>query len=140
MKWEPSFRYTDEEEVDVALSLPVGLWNHQDKTIGGEAESDGAFPASFVVRRDYVLAIPLRLFESEWPVVRALVEFGQTGGVIRWFPSIDEETYFDVYLESPALGDDFRPIPDATYPRALLLSIAVRRVDGEAFPLEYFAS
>lgn len=139
MKWTPSFQWFDGVVIDLAFALPVAIWRHQDRTIGGEIESDAAYPAAYTVRDDYLLALPLRFFESEWPLVRALIEFGQTAGVIRWYPSIeDDATYFDVYLDAPALGTDISPIPDAIYPRALVLQIVIRRVDGAAFPLEYF--
>lgn len=139
MNWTPAFVYTDGDEVDVSLALPIGLWRHRDRSIGGEIESDAAYPAAYTVTTDYLLVLPLRFFEAEWPTVRALIEFGQTGGVIRWYPAAeDEETFFDVYLEDPAIGTDFQAIPDPAYPRALALPITVRRVDGEAFPLDYF--
>lgn len=138
MRWEPAFQWTDGVEVDVALTLPVGIWRHQDRSIGGEIESDAAFPAAYKIRDDYLLGLPLRFFESEWSLVRSLVEFGQTGGVIRWFPTMDDDAFFDVYLDAPEIGNDITPAPDPVYPRVLHLAIAIRRVDGLAFPLEYF--
>lgn len=136
MRWTPRFEYA---AVNLLLTLPVALWSHQLKQIGGETESDAAFPASFIVRRDYQLAIPIRFHEDEWPAVRALVEYGQTGGVITWTPDTDSEDSFDVYLDGPAIGEDIAPTVDAAYPRAMLLGIVVRRVDGEPWDLEYFA-
>lgn len=134
----PTFTYDDGAPVDLALMLPVGLWRHRLKATGGEAESDAAFPASYVVRRDYQLAIPLRFYESEWPAVRALLEFGQSGGVLTWFPDLESEDSFDVYLDSPAVGEEINPDPDAAYPRALVLTIVLRRVDGVEWDLGYF--
>ncbi len=131
----PTFQYPD---VDLALMLPVALWTHRLKATGGDIESDAAFPASYVVRRDYQLAIPLRFYESEWPEVRALLEYGQTGGVVTWFPDLESEDSFDVYIDSPSIADDIVPSVDAGYPRALDLTIVVRRVDGLPWDLGYF--
>lgn len=132
----PTFEYPG---VDLALMLPVALWVHQLKATGGDIESDAAFPASYVVRRDYQLSIPLRFYESEWPEVRALIEYGQTGGAFTWFPDLESEDSFDVYLDAPGIEADIVATPDATYPRALILTIVLRRVDGEPWDLGYFA-
>lgn len=131
----PTFQYPD---VDLALMLPVALWAHQLKHVGGDIESDAAFPAGYIVRTDYRLALPLRFYESEWPEVRALIEYGQTGAPITWFPDLESEESFDVYLDAPAIGEDFVAEPDAQYPRALGLTIIIRRVDGEPWDLVYF--
>lgn len=132
----PTFQYPG---VDIALMLPVRLWTHALKATGGDIESDAAFPASYVVRRDHQLVLPLRFYESEWPEVRALIEYGQTGAPITWFPDLESEDSFDVYFDSPSIEEDIIAVPDATYPRALGLSIVIRRVDGEPWDLGYFA-
>lgn len=134
----PTFEYDDGGTIELALMLPVGLWNHRLKQIGGDIESDAAFPASYVVRRDHQLAIPLRFYEAEWPEVRAMIEFGQMGGVIKWFPDLESEDSFDVYLDAPSVADSIDPQPDGSYPRVLGLTIVVRRVDGEPWDLGYF--
>lgn len=131
----PTFQYPG---VDLALMLPVALWNHQLKHTGGDIESDAAFPAAYIVRTDYRLAIPLRYYESEWPEVRALLEYAQTGAVITWFPDLESEDSFDVYIDSPAIGEDIISTPDGNYPRALSLTIVIRRVDGLPWDLGYF--
>lgn len=131
----PTFQYPD---VDLALMLPVALWRHRLASVGGDIESDAAFPASYIVRRDHQLALPLRFYESEWPEVRGLIEYAQTGGVVTWFPDLESEDSFDVYFDSPAIGEDIIPAPDDSYPRALSLTIVVRRVDGLPWDLGYF--
>lgn len=139
MRWVPTFQYTDEDPVDVAFMLPIGLWRHTLKQTGGDIESDAAFPAAYIVRRDYQLSIPLRFYEGEWSTVRAMIEFGQLGGIIKWFPDLDSEESFEVYLDDPSLGDDIVPQVDDSYPRALTIALVIRRVDGLPWDLEYFA-
>lgn len=138
MRWVPTFAYNDGAAVDVAFLLPIGQWLHRMPVVGGDIESDAAFPAAFVVRRDYQLAIPIRIYEEEWAAFRALVEYGQTGGVITWFPDLDSEDSIDVYLDSPKLGEELSPEPDGNYPRALNQTIVIRRVDGLPWDMEYF--
>lgn len=140
IQWTPRLFWDDGEVNDETLELPVGLWRHSFPAIGGDIESDAGFPASFVVRRDYCVEVPFRFFEEEWPTMRALVAHGQAEGVIVWYPHADDlTTFYNVYLESPALGEDVRPLPDGEYPAALSLVLTFRRVDGGNFDdLLYF--
>lgn len=140
IRWTPRFVYNPGVEVDVTLELPVGIWRHSTPTVGGDIDSDAGHPASFIVRRSYSLIVPVRFFESEWTTVRELIEYGQTGGVITWYPDAEELDSFDVYLEAPMVGDDITGAIDGEYPRALSQAITIRRVDGVAFDgLEYFS-
>lgn len=141
IRWTPRFVFNDGEAHDVTLLLPVGLWRHTVPTVGGDIESDAGHPASYVVSRTYALTMALRFYESEWPAVRALLEFGQLGGPVTWYPDADEPaSVFDVYLDGPEVGTEIAPEPDETYPRALSLTIVLSQVDGTPFDaLEYFS-
>lgn len=140
IQWTPRLFWNDGEVNDETLELPVGLWRHSFPAIGGDIESDAGHPASYVVRRDYLLAVPFRFFEEEWPLIRALVAHGQQEGVIVWYPHAEDlSTFFNVYLENPQLGEDVRPTPDAEYPAVLNLTLTFRRVDGGNWDtLQYF--
>lgn len=124
MSRRPRFVFDTE---DFTLELPVGPWDFEENTIGGSAESGAKVIAAFTVRRDLALIIPLRFYESEWPLVRALIEFGVTGQPIVWYPDAEEPTNYEIYLDNPSAGDDFEGTPDGIYPRALSLGIAVTR-------------
>lgn len=125
MSRRPRFVFGTE---DFTLELPVAPWDFEENTIGGSAESGAKVITAFTVRRDLTLIIPLRFYESEWPLVRALIEFGVTGQPIDWYPDYtDTLTVYEVYLDNPAAGDDFEGTPDGVYPRALSLAIAVTR-------------
>lgn len=128
LRWRPRFVFDTE---DFTLELPVAPWDFEENTIGGSAESGAKVIAAFTVRRDLALILPLRFYESEWPLVRALIEYGITGQPITWYPAGAEGTNFEVYLDNPSAGDSYEGTPDGTYPRALSLGIAVsRRGDG----------
>lgn len=140
-RWVPRFVWTEgAETIDESLLLPVGLWRHAGPpVVGGDIESDAGQPASFVVRRTRTLSIPIRFYESEWPTVRRLVQFAQGDVSFAWHPDPDDVRVYDLYLESPAVGEDIAPEPDGVYPRAMSITITVRQVDDSAFDgLEYF--
>ncbi len=140
IRWTPRFLWVDDTGPnDETLELPVGLWRHSFPVIGGDIESDAGVPASYIVRREYCLAVPVRYLENEWPILRAIIAAGQGGAPIVWIPDVEEGTSYEVYLESPAIGDDVTPVIDGEYPAALALTLTFRRVDdGNWDALQYF--
>src|SRR5688500_20403631 len=86
---------------DFTVELSVRPWNYRVPTVGGSRKSATGVPASYVVRREDILAVTLRFYEWEWLDVRAVVVWAQAAEVIEWFPSADEVESHDVYLESP---------------------------------------
>lgn len=134
LRWRPRFVYS---ATDITLSLPVRPWDFLEHIVGGDVESGGNVKAAFVVRRDQQLALPLRFFEEEWPLVNALIEYGQTGLPITWYPAADEtDISFEVYLDAPEVGDQYNAEPDGEYPRAVYLTLVIRRTDGEGWEEE----
>lgn len=141
IRWTPRFLWTDDDGAhDETLELPVGLWRHSFPVVGGDIESDAGVPASYVVRREYCLAVPVRYLEEEWPIIRALIAHGQNEGQILWIPDAEiPGTSYNVYLESPAIGDDVRPVIDAEFPAALSVILTFRKVNGATFDTsQYF--
>jgi hypothetical protein len=138
IRWTPRLVW---EENDVQMALPVGVWDYTFPTVGGEIQSDAGFPASYTVRKDRCLSVPFRFYEEEWPTIRALVEYAQQSDApFLWYPDGDEDDYFEVYLEAPALGDDVKPLPDGDYPAVLFLPLVLVKVDGSAWDeVEYFS-
>lgn len=124
MRWRPRFVFDDQ---DFTLELPVAPWELEENVVGGSAESAARIVAAFTVRRDYALIIPLRFYEAEWPLIRRLIEYGQTGAPLAWYPAFDEVTSYEIYLDSPEVGREYETPPDGTYPRALSLAIVVAR-------------
>jgi Pyruvate/2-oxoacid:ferredoxin oxidoreductase gamma subunit len=61
------------DTTDWTTELPVRPWARTTRTIGGSRIAAGGVPASHVVRRDYILAITLRLYEHERDELDALV-------------------------------------------------------------------
>jgi hypothetical protein len=125
--------------VDWETTLPVRPWRRSTPTVGGARTAAGGVPASHVVRTDYVLWLPLRLFEEELVYLSALVAWGLLSETITWYPDADNEAEsYLVYLEFPRAGDSLEPERDDAYGDVLEVSIALRRATPTPWTLEYF--
>ncbi len=126
-------------EVDWAASLSVRAWGRRTGTIGGQRISAAGTPASYVVRRDEVILIPLRFYETEWDDVHGLIEWGQGGETILWYPDANEAgESFSVYLDSPAAGEDITPTRASDYPHVMELTLALRSASATPWTLDYY--
>ena len=133
-------RFTYTGGGDWTTVLPTRPWTPLDETLGGRRVAASGLPATYVVRRDALLELPVRVLEAEWDDLLALVTFGQTGGQITWYPDIEDApgTSFDVYLEAPAPGIRWNPTRLADYPRALEVTLTLRGVTTAPWQV-YFA-
>lgn len=114
-------------------------WAPADNTVGGSRISAAGIPAAYVVRRDGLLDLTLRFWESEWTDLLNLVAWGQAANTLTWFPeATDLGTSWDVYLDSPAPGSRFGPSRDGDFPRVMELTVTLRGA-GTGVPwLAYF--
>lgn len=120
-------------------TISVKSWTPSDRTVGGARIAASGTPASYVVRRDALLEITIRFYESEWASVANLVAWGQGSNVITWAPEAsDPGTTVDVYLDAPTAGDTFTPSRDGNFPRVLELAIVLRGKDGAVPWTPYF--
>jgi len=139
LPWLSRFFYgVPGDTTDWTTELPVRPWRRTTRTIGGSRIAAGGVPASHVVRRDYLLAVTLRLYEHERPDLDALVAWGQLSESFFWWPDADEVTYYNVYLDHPVAGEDLEEQRDPEFPSVIEATIVVRRVDGYAWDLDYF--
>jgi len=134
-------RFIYGDEGDFTTTLPVRAWVPGDRTIGGILFSTGGVPGAFIVRRDPLLNLVLRVEESEWLDVLALVAFGQTGQSLLWFPDVDEAPFFTVFLDLPAAGSQWGPERDGQYLRNFDVPLRLRSHPADARVWEeYFAA
>lgn len=117
-------------------SLPARPWTPGDSTVGGTKVSAAGVPASYVVRRDALLDVPLRFDESEYELLLAMVAWGQGGLPITWTPDAEDGALgsFDVYLEAPAPGTSWKPTRAADYARMFEFTITLRAQAGMLAP------
>lgn len=138
--WRSRFTYgVGGDIVNWETTLPSRPWTPVVPTVGGSRTAAGGVPAAYVVRRDYNLRLPLRIYEAELPEVYGLIRWGQAAESFLWLPDANETgTSFLVYLESPLAGQDWEPSRDATFGRAFEAPLVLRSVGGFPWDLNYF--
>lgn len=137
MRWVPVFHYGATFELTLALTLGVGIWDDAVSSGGGMRETADGVPGAWLTWRKQLLTVPLRFFESEWPGVRALIEWGQTKAPFIWVPESNTDlmtygliTSALVTLESPSVHDTIAPIIDPNYARVLSLPLVFRQINS----------
>lgn len=107
-------------------SLPTRAWQPVDASVGGSRTSAAGVPASYVVRRDAIAELVVRVAETEWAAFLNLIVFGQSAQRITWFPDAEVDESVEVYLVAPAAGDSWSPTRDSNYPRVFDVTITLR--------------
>lgn len=138
--WRCRFVYgLSGSETDWSTDLPARPWAYRAPSVGGQRTAASGVPAGYTVRRDHMLVVPLRIYETEWTDLLALIDWANAGAEsFTFYPDADVATSFACYLESPAGGDDVAPVRNAEFPQMLELSLTLRKVNGQAWSLEYF--
>lgn len=134
----PRFVFNDGTAADFTLSKPQRPWRPGSRGVGGSDVSGAGAPEAFEVRRDERLRLRLRFTESEWANVRRMIVHGQNAGTITFYPDADVGgTSHTVYLDEPALGEEFSPEPTETH-GLYEISVVLRRTTEVTFTDEYF--
>jgi len=125
--------------VDWTTSLPARPWARIIRSIGGSRTAAGGVPASHVVRRDFLLAVTLRLYETEAVDLAGLIAWGQSSEYFLWYPDANDETEsYAVYLEHPVAGEDLEEQRSAEFPSVVEATIVLRRIALQPWNLDYF--
>jgi len=122
-------------------SLSAMAWTPADRTVGGAERSTAGVPAAFIVRRDALLDLTLRITEDEWLDFLAFVTAAQAGIPITWFPDADEPSLtFTVFLDAPDVGSQWNPERDDSFLFVFTAAITLRSSPAQV-PVwrEYFA-
>lgn len=133
----PRWVYNDGDDVDFTMSLPQMPWDFSSRGIGGSDIAGSGIPASFEIRRDYLLYQTLRFRESEWPDVERMVRHLQRDGSVMEYLDSTTLDACVVYGESPAMGEEIKP-RRSDYPSILELDIVVRRTTSVIFSDEFY--
>lgn len=138
--WRPRFVYgTGGDITDWAAILPVRPWDRSNRTVGGSRTAAGGTPAAYIVRNDRVLAITLRLYESEVGAFDSFMAWAQADESFLWYPDARlDSTVYHVWLEAPKAGVDVQWRRDPKFPRVLETTIELRTVVAQPWTLEYF--
>lgn len=122
----------------LTFALPARDWTPGTVGIGGGLEFSAAgVPSSWVTRRERTLTIIQRLLETEWPAVRAWLEYAQGGGTFVWYPDAVGATWHTCYLVSPGPEEEVRPLRTEHF-GAMELTFTIRRTDGAPIDEKFF--
>ena len=120
-------------------TLPARPWIPRSPTVGGRRVSASGVPAAYVMRRDEVLELVLRFRETEWADLHDMIAWGQNAEAITWYPDADVPAEsFEVWLETPAAGEDVMPSRSADFPGMMELTITLRSAAGSVWDLDYY--
>lgn len=135
LRWSSRFTFGPAEALEVfEPALPVGLWQNSVPTIGTARKTGTGLPGVTFGQRQQLLIVPVRYYETEWPAVRRLIEWGQTKAPFLWLPDRGalEIPEVEVILSAPRVADAISPEPDGRYPRVSVLRLTLRQlVAGE---------
>lgn len=133
MPRRPRWIYNDGSAVDYSMSVPQRPWDFGSRGIGGSDVAASGVPASYEVRREYLLHLTLRFPVAEWSNVERLVRHLQRSGSATFYPDLDVPgTSHTVYGDSPRLDEEIRP-RRSDEPGSLELDITVRRTTSAIF-------
>lgn len=114
--------------------LPPKPWTPVDMTIGGSRTAAAGVPASYVVRRDSLLEVTLRIDEDEFVDLVNLLTWGQGAESFLFYPDADDlGTSYEVWLESPLAGERYSP-ERTDFLRTFETTITLRGVDLPPWP------
>lgn len=137
LPWCPRFVFGAN---DFAFSMPMRPPTPMNGGIGGSETAASGVPASYSVRRDYLLNVPLRFTEEEWTEVEALIEAMQahpTGGFDFYADKNQPEPSNTCYIEEPAMGTRWGPTRGEFF-GSYDLTIILRSTSGR-FDVPYFS-
>ena len=116
-------------DTEFITELSAHPWTPVDFTVGGARTSAAGVPASYVVRRDNLYELPLRITEDEWQQFLALVAFGQTDEPFTWYPDADDVVAIPVYLENPLSGERWAPSRMSDFLRVFEITLVLRQAN-----------
>lgn len=133
------FRFGEADALqEVETMLSVRPWDRRVPTVGGRLVSASGMPAAFIVRRDHVLDVPLRFYESEWEDIDRLLAWGQSGEAFFWWPdALEDSEVYAVFLEAPAAGEAVEPRRSTQFVDMLEVTVSLRKVSNSRWLREW---
>jgi hypothetical protein len=123
----------------VELRHPMRPWQMLSRGVGSTAVSAAGIPETYVVRRDRVARVTLRLDEDELEAVIAYLEDWRDSGEAREFAfdQTEDSTEFEVYLDAPQWPEAIEPQRQAGYLPLFEIALELRTEDGDPFDLSW---
>lgn len=137
LKWIPRFDFGDDS---IELTYPVTRWRPGARTEGMWLDSIVGIPGPSLRLRKYLLDLVLRFREDEWELVKAFMEYAQTGESFRWFPRAYDDAVpesLTVFLEEPRVDRGIVPARDSTIIWMFTQPLTISRM-STPWNVEYF--
>lgn len=129
LQWLPRFTFGPADDLEVfEPALPVALWQHSVPTVGITRKTATGLPGVTFRQRQQLIVVPVRYYETEWPAMRRLIEWGQTKAPFLWLPDRDGSSELTVILSAPRVADAITPEPDGEYLRVSVLRLTFRQL------------
>lgn len=139
MLLNPGFSYGAGPTV-VQLTIAQSPWLPSAERVGGSRVLASGLPINRTIRRDYLLGLALRVKESEFLALQAMVADRQdrSGTDAQFSFRIDPTApWIACYLHKPT--DDLVP-GRGTYMGELTVALTLRKADGTAWDINYFGA
>jgi hypothetical protein len=114
----------------LVFDIPPESWLPREGSIGGMIRATSGIPASYVVRRDRMVDLTLRIREEEWSSFLNFLVWAQEGGSFTWIPRVGGTEEYEVTLFAPMPGAVWAPTRATAYPRVFLATLTLRGVDA----------
>jgi hypothetical protein len=134
----PSVEY---DETTFAASLPCRAWEPERESIGGSRTYTAGTATSYVRAKRSFLPLRIRFTEAEYPDVVEMIDWfheNNMGPANVRTDQDDEYTEIAAYLESPAIGEKWRPTRDEGDPSVFALTLIFRSTTDTPISAEYF--
>ncbi len=127
-----------------AASHPIRPWFNRRHWTGGTIEVASLVRESFTINRKRDLSVTFRVKESEEEAFLLAVDYGvENPGTVTFYPNGVAATGYPVNIISPTHGEDFQGAPIEGLitdgGRLFDYTLVLRKVDGTAWSLNYFA-
>lgn len=145
LNWLAALRYGSGPTTWTA-TVPVRPWTPRRSWVGGSLEVASGLIESYTIRTDKLLTVTFRVAEDELPAFLLAVDAGvQNPGDLEFYPNGVSGTGYPVYVLSPRHGEDFEPartdqMAGAEAGSLFDCTLVLRRVDGQAWDLNYYAA
>lgn len=118
-------------EIDFEFEFPTRPHLPRRGGVGGSETAAGGIPASYSIRRDHLLSVPLRFTEEDWPEVEALIDEMMTSAAVEFYRDADDEAPTNTcYLESPKEGEEWGPDRTDEMAGEFEMTIVLRSITG----------